>query len=346
MSRDRFDVLQRYERLVAAPAPSFELFLRRRDRKRRRQRVTAGAVGIAVFVAVVVLIATGGGVEPSTTLGGSGLPGSTGPAISPPDDRVGLVGLPPEGATPSLPEVGQVVLRASARHLVCGSDDGMFCFVWLYADGRLIWIADAPLPYGANEHTTGLLEQRLTPAGIELLVSEFTSAGGCSAPSDSRWPIVCSGLALESFPAISKPVGPDPTWGLPASAWEDPEVSPFVSSRFGACFLHAVPSPELYLDLTKARVLDWIPSSAADLLRGKEVEVPTAWDGDMRCFAVTTEEARDLSKRLDEAGVERDEGYQPYGLSYQLVGTNRFPEPGLLILPILPDGEWVLSGFS
>jgi hypothetical protein len=157
---------------------------------------------------------------------------------------------------------------------------------------------------------------------------------------------VCSGLALESFPAISKPVGPDPTWGLPASAWEDPEVRAFVPSRFGACFLHAVPSPELYLDLTRARVLDWIPSSAADLLRGKEVEVPPVWEGDTRCFAVTTEEARELSERLDEAGTKRDEGYQRYGLGYQLVGPNRFPEPGLLILPIVPDGEWVFSGFA
>jgi Tol biopolymer transport system component len=54
MSRDRFDVLERFVPLFKAPEPSFETFLRRRDRKRRNQRIAAGVVGVAVFVAVVV----------------------------------------------------------------------------------------------------------------------------------------------------------------------------------------------------------------------------------------------------------------------------------------------------
>jgi dipeptidyl aminopeptidase/acylaminoacyl peptidase len=59
MSRDRFDVLERFAPLVEAPEPSFESFLRRRDRKRRNQRIAASVIAIAVFVVPVALFAAG-----------------------------------------------------------------------------------------------------------------------------------------------------------------------------------------------------------------------------------------------------------------------------------------------
>ena len=48
---------------------------------------------------------------------------------------------------------------------------------WVYADGRIIWSEESsqssrPVPEGANELTSGYLEQRLTPEGVELLRSE------------------------------------------------------------------------------------------------------------------------------------------------------------------------------
>ena len=49
---------------------------------------------------------------------------------------------------------------------------------------------------------------------------------------------------------------------------------------------------------------------------------------------------------MDEAGIDRDEMIRPYMLGYELVGTTRFPEPGILIGPILPSGEWSVSGFA
>jgi hypothetical protein len=52
VSRDRFNVLERFEPLFEAPEPSFDCFVRRRDRKRRNQRVAAGVLGIAVFAAI------------------------------------------------------------------------------------------------------------------------------------------------------------------------------------------------------------------------------------------------------------------------------------------------------
>ncbi len=48
----------------------------------------------------------------------------------------------------------------------------------MYADGRLIWLErGSDLPESANPLSTGFLEQRLTPEGIELLRSEILSTG-------------------------------------------------------------------------------------------------------------------------------------------------------------------------
>ena len=44
------------------------------------------------------------------------------------------------------------------------------------ADGRLIWLKFEDLPEGANSLSTGLLEQRLTPEGVELMRSEANAA--------------------------------------------------------------------------------------------------------------------------------------------------------------------------
>jgi Tol biopolymer transport system component len=57
MSRDRFDVLERFAPLFEAPEPSFEEFLRRRERKLRNKRIAAGVVAIAVFAAPIALFA-------------------------------------------------------------------------------------------------------------------------------------------------------------------------------------------------------------------------------------------------------------------------------------------------
>ena len=104
----------------------------------------------------------------------------------------GFIGLPPEGATPSSPESGEVVLRwvgESATHAQPdwrGRAQGLPPppQPWLrgfdapnvrasvYADGRIIWQRDRRVPDGANEITSGYLEQRLTPEGVELLRSE------------------------------------------------------------------------------------------------------------------------------------------------------------------------------
>jgi len=92
MSRDRFEVLERFAPLIDPPEPSFERFLRRRDSKRRNQRIAAGFVGMGIFVATVWLVTSGGPVDrPSTPAA----PGDTESAVQP---------SPPASAVGPLPE--------------------------------------------------------------------------------------------------------------------------------------------------------------------------------------------------------------------------------------------------
>jgi len=86
----------------------------------------------------------------------------------------GFVGLPPEGAAPSTPESGELVLQWMGRSATV--DGAPLARVWVYADGRVVWSQNASrsgqIPEGANELSSGYLEQRLTPDGVELLRSE------------------------------------------------------------------------------------------------------------------------------------------------------------------------------
>ena len=91
----------------------------------------------------------------------------------------GFIGLPPVGATPSAPESGERVVHweGTSATLPPGRERGPRVRVWVYADGRIIWDREGrpaakPIPEGANEFTSGYLEQRLTPEGVELLRSE------------------------------------------------------------------------------------------------------------------------------------------------------------------------------
>ena len=90
----------------------------------------------------------------------------------------GFICLPPEGATPSAPESGELVLKwvgRSATHARPHPDGFLFAPLvraWVHADGRIIWSREGSVPAGANKLTSGYLEQRLTPEGVELLRSE------------------------------------------------------------------------------------------------------------------------------------------------------------------------------
>jgi hypothetical protein len=100
-------------------------------------------------------------------------PAETGPTA--PEPTLRPPGIPPAGATPSLPETGELILGVS---LMSDSPDReTLTHMFVYADGRLIWSRDGDLPEGADRYHTGLVEQRLTPEGVELLRSEVISSG-------------------------------------------------------------------------------------------------------------------------------------------------------------------------
>lgn len=360
MSRDRFDVLERFAPLFEAPEPSFERFVRRRDRKRRNQRIAAGAVGMAFFVAAVWIVTTGGSFDRTRT------PGSTGPTVTPEvTDPVGLIGLPPKGATPSTPERGELVLDFVFGHTM--GDPGRFT-VNVYADGRLIWQRLGDRTAGADEYaienTTGLIEQRLTPEGVELVRSEVLSTGlfDDDLHFSSTRGLFFGEVRVRSGDRLARvawgDVGHDeamtlPTpeqatalqhldarladlssW-LPESAWEDQELRPYVPSRYSVCY-------EAQRGLGLDRVLAVLPQPAEDLLRTwnrthSELtgQGPGAISLDIWCSDVTTEEARALARIIEDSGVA-----QPYGgpeLQYAIERRNPGPiDVTLGFWPLLP----------
>jgi len=357
MSRDRFDVLERYQPLFEAPEPSFEGFVRRRDRKRRKQRIAAGVVGFAVFLAAIALVAVSPIDRSVTPLGG----GETQPTGSP--EAEGIVGLPIPEATASAPEHGRLAL-----YLEGGSP---FIAVWVYDDGRLISGDMGGIPDVApTEGATGFVEQHLTPAGVEFLRTQVISTGlfeddlalvrgpgdpgfltirvrngdrlvwltwavqeNYRVPADAQPATPEQASALEGISALLA----DPT-SWPASAWENQDLETFVPSRYQVwlrLFPDQGPGPTLPVG---AREWALLPASAADVLRlGTKV--------DPASYELTTDDTRALAQALIERGLE------PFAIPREAV--LRFAledpyEPGNSLFvyfgPVLPHGEAIFLG--
>jgi hypothetical protein len=343
MSDYRFDVLERFERLVKAPEPSFEGFLRRRDRKRRNQRIAAGVVAIAIFVTpVALMVATG------EWSGRTQTPADTSPTVQPdPPDPigVGLFGLPPKGATPSAPERGELVLGLGFGHT--DGDAGRFS-LHVYADGRVIW-------QRLSNPQTGLIEQRLTPVGVELVRNEALSTGffehdrvllgagglhygGIEVRDGGRLVQLAWGDAgfEEGIDSVATTPTPeqvrtlerldarleDLTSWLPASAWDDPEFKAYVPSRYQVCYMYVSDGEPI----GRLRVLEVLPAPVEDLLR--TVETTQSYPNGFRdsnpfwCSVVSIEQARELAAVMEDAG----------GLSYASADGNVDIELG----PALP----------
>ena len=274
-----------------------------------------GTVRIALAAAAVLVVAvvangllTGG----RPNLGGPGavqptasptpLPPPVVTSTQPAIPTVGFIGLPPPGAAFSTPEIGELVdnyFVPRAGYQYAGG-------ARLYADGRLIWFMFYPI----NEWTrsTGYLEQRLTPEGVELVRRQDP-------------------LRLPEL--------------LPSSAWADEMIRPYVPSRYAACHYVSDQAGPL-LTLERPEMLSLLPATAAELLSGQEAEppvdylVPYSNDRNVMadCLALTTEDARLFDEALREAGIEPDDRYV---LRYELDGPG---ETTLVILlePIFPDG--------
>jgi hypothetical protein len=179
----------------------------------------------------------------------------------------GFIGLPPVGATPSEPEGGKLLVWFWGKF--AGDPPGK-SRVLVYGDGRLIVLRGARIPEGANPISSGFLEQRLTPDGVELLLKELLATGlferdihllnngslehgywgdirvrngerlvhvdwedpGGFPPPEGRLP-----AAPEQARALDRvyELLADPAAWLPASAWADREIKGYVASRYEVC---------------------------------------------------------------------------------------------------------------
>lgn len=242
-----------------------------------------------------------------------------------------FIGLPPEGAPLSTPETGELVLSFGGRPNAIGLK---FHRVWVYSDGRLIWIREGNLPFGASTGSTGVLEQRLTPLGVELMRSEAST--GLHEDDPDRWHkpgVLWGGIKVRDGEQLVdvKWLDPelpgrlaDPTSWLPASAWEDQRIGGYVPSRHAVC-------------LEPSGLIDVLPDPTKELIltRANRIAGPARNSEDLRCpYRVTTEDARAIIATLDEAGLQR----RPY-LRYHIpLGLS---QGWVEILPVLPNGDVV-----
>jgi hypothetical protein len=301
---------------------------------------------------------------------------------------VGFIGLPPQGAKPSAPgssgasptaaESGELVLFYWGR-AAGNSDYGLGgagkSRIWVYADGRLIFLREASIPEGANRLSTGFLEQRLTHEGVELLRSETLSTGLLGddevAPGSQPVPFgmliaVRDGDRLVRVSRVSELERlvarvTDPASWLPASAWADREISAYVPSRYAVCFGKGLPPQPI----DPSRLWSALPARAASLLRAKEWSKQAPYEapydvlrrepkvrgderppGGLYCSDATTEEARALAEALRDGGLEQ--GGPAFDRAFQLSYTFDVPgstgeKAGISFEPYLPHGEWICS---
>ena len=291
------------------------------------------AVGLAtgaVLVAALIGLQVFGG----PSLGGPG-PGAPDPTESPtpspvpsaspgPVDvsyrDVGFIGPPPPGFAPSKPGRSELV---GTIGMVWRPDFPYTGNARLYADGRLIWFeyTVGNPPYSS----TGYLEQRLTREGVELLQ---TLAGE-------------PGEGLPDFRV--------PSDRLPATAWEDATIRPYIPSGFGVCLVvtdHEQNLEDLAAPLNEK--LSMLPVEAADLLRGRAPIPSSDYPPPSHdCLEVPLDEARLLDATLRTAGMEQDEQANLYLLEYHVdldgdgPGTRQLT---ILFESILPDGTISCTG--
>jgi hypothetical protein len=259
-------------------------------------------------------------------------------------------GLPPDGAPPSTPLEGQLVMSFVGRVNVIGHDVHA---MWVYDDGRVVWKrnldsskADMSV-FGAIGPTTGLLEQRLTPEGIRLLRSEALTPdamigdnwghglgvdwGEIRVRIDGR----VTGVHWTSRDLPGRLA--DPSKWLPATAWADRRISAFVASQYSVGI--------------SAGDFDRLPRPVQAVLRANGFRVGESGAGQPESFSVSADAAREIVAILEREGT-RTETLQPRDRRGQLRVHRRFAVEGLsfqfgdeasiqliTLKPVLPHGE-------
>jgi len=268
-----------------------------------------------------------------------------------------FTGFPPDGVAPSTPETGQLVLSFNGRVSSLAME---FHRVWVFADGRLIWKRNlegsgaTSGAFGSARPTTAVIEQRLTPEGVELLRAMTVASGlrdiepvGASLRARHGVGVLWGGLAVHVSGRLvdagwsdSKLPGllADPASWTPASAWDDPRVGGYVPSRYAVCMDHVGPAG--LKGIGPAGVWDLLPEHIRILIRSRAIAdpIPEWHEIDSRClFEVSTDDARTIAAALDDAGLA--DGIpvsDPSGRGEAIVG-----EGIVQLLVVLPNGDVV-----
>jgi hypothetical protein len=332
----------------------------------RRPWLVAAAAGVFVLLLAAPIFLFG---EADTDAGGTAddvvTPAPVTPA--PVTPATGLPGLPPPGAVPSDPVEGELVASMWEHHGAPG--DFGNGWIYIYADGRVIWATD-------SEPTGGWLEQRLTRTGVELIRSEMLATGlfeedqpavRPNAPSQ-RFVFgtiqVRNGDRLvyvgRSVADLFERLATMWEW-LPDDAWVDEQANPFVPSGYAAC-VHK----DGYVEpVDPSDPVSLLPASAQELLGAAPVlrladlvnvdPGGFAWlEGSGEdCFVLTTDEARLLAAALDDAGIEEfpQRSYDFSDVGYP-IADGEIADPGgigssevtLGIWPMLPHGVPAFTG--
>jgi hypothetical protein len=248
--------------------------------RHRWRLVAAGAAAAALLVvgSILVRVVADDG-SPGAVRAGPGPVPTTDPT-RPSSEQPNAV--PPAGARPSTPETGTLLADLPNRP------------VFVYEDGRVIW----PEPIPSQIETWNWFERWLTPDGLELVRAEIRSGGRldpAAPPPEPSWRHYWDGereLYTEGWPAEAA----DLSW-LPADAWEDPEPTVFVSSRYAVCMGWPGEDPSALL----AR----LPADAVELLAEAPPVAPPPEGGDSICFELAIDDAREVEVALDVAGATR-----------------------------------------
>ena len=317
---------------------------------RRVQVVMAvGALAVAAWLGALQVADPGRPDRPAVSRPPATSTPSSSPAPAPPDaggrpSGVGFIGLPPAGAAPSVPRGGELVVEIWTRP----------ARAWLYADGRLVTLHHGDRPEGANPVSTGLIERRLTPAGVERLRSYVARSGTGFGPAPTR-PVTGPSRPLVRVDGRLRVVtDPSPacdarscarvtnpgSW-LPARMWQSRRLTAYVPSRFAVCYGLRGPGDG-------AGDIDAAPAVPDASLFGRTSPADRRLPADWPCSVVTTQRADRIVEALRGARVLRDSAVGSRILAY--VVDVRSPVPGspphearLFFEPLLPDDRWPCS---
>lgn len=307
----------------------------RQQPRRPRRRALVAAAAVAALLVAGIVIASNKGDDDTRIAPPAGTSVST-PTTPPITDPEAL--FPPDGAPPSAPDTGEMVASISFTRLssTTGVPAGWAgTSIAVLADGRVLWgpVSDVP---------GGMAEQRLTAEGADRVRSEFLSTRlfledrhgplgdsralhSCAciiSVRDDGGRFISTGLYSPepSNPEVDRAVKrlveyvTDLPSSLPASAWEDETIRPYVPSRYRVCVKG---------DLDVLAPL--LPAATMRMLENTF------------CHELAIVDARQLADDLSAAGVMVIPYYLPNPHVVYVAGE----DPSLLyayVTPIWPDG--------